>query len=341
MNEPLTRKQRLAHLIESMDRPLLVLAVVTMVLYLFDLHGLMDWARVGYTALMLVIDFVFLFDLVLKLRTFGREYLQTPWFLIDLLSCLPVLDVLANGVLPLRAMRFIRGFRILRILRGLRVLRALRTIPAFDQLLKEAPASESSHRFHRSMNIGMISLTVLVLVIIVVARKRMEYAYASQIDANLHESADPAYLRVLGGSLTPPADSPYLTRTVKVGANEQKVYFDLTPVEEQTNQIEFFLILGMIITMLFLMYIMAYHQLDVTQTQLRALLNLALPKQVAERFVIDPTSYDQTQPDAGVDPVHGLRRLHPGVRVAGARPRPTLGAPGAGHGPARRRTGQA
>ena len=41
------------------------------------------------------------------------------------------------------------------------------------------------------------------------------------------------------------------------------------------------------------MYIMAYHQLDVTQAQLRGLLNLALPRQVAERFVIDPTAYSQ------------------------------------------------
>ena len=124
MLEPRTRKQHLEHLIESMDRPLLVLAIVTMVLYLFDLHGMMDWARSGYTVLMLLIDFVFLFDLVLKLRTYGREYLNTPWFLIDLLSCLPVLDIVANGVLPARAIRFIRGFRILRILRGLRACSA-------------------------------------------------------------------------------------------------------------------------------------------------------------------------------------------------------------------------
>ena len=143
------------------------------------------------------------------------------------------------------------------------------------------------------MNIGMISLTLFALVIIVGVRKRLEYVYVSQIDANLHESADPDYLRVLGGSRTPPRDGNYVTRAVKVGDKEQTVYFDLAPVEDESNRIEFFFILGMIITMLYLMYIMAYHQLDISQTQLRALLNLALPKQVAERFVIEPSSYNQ------------------------------------------------
>ncbi len=47
----------------------------------------------------------------------------------------------------------------------------------------------------------------------------------------------------------------------------------------------------MMFTMLLFMYIMAYHQLDVTQSQLRGLLNLSLPKQVAEQFVLDPKAY--------------------------------------------------
>jgi adenylate cyclase len=49
----------------------------------------------------------------------------------------------------------------------------------------------------------------------------------------------------------------------------------------------------MMLMMLFFLYIMAYHQLDVSQSQLRALLNLALPKQVAETFIHDPTAYEQ------------------------------------------------
>ena len=87
----------------------------------------------------LLIDSIFVVDLLLKLRAQGMTYVRTPWFLIDLLSCLPLLDVLANSIPGVRAARFARGFRILRILRGLRVLRALRTIPAFDEFFDEAP----------------------------------------------------------------------------------------------------------------------------------------------------------------------------------------------------------
>ena len=95
----------------------------------------------------LAIDLLFVFDLVLKLRTFGRAYLQTPWFLIDLLSCLPILDVLANGVLPICARSgSSAGSASCRILRGLRVLRASATIPAFEQFMQGVPRRRENDR---------------------------------------------------------------------------------------------------------------------------------------------------------------------------------------------------
>ncbi len=278
-----------------MDRPLLILAVVTMVLYLFNLRGMMGWRRQVYQGLTLVIDFVFIFDLVLKLRTYGRQYIRTPWFLIDFLSCLPVLDVLASSLLSFHAIRFIRGFRILRILRGLRVLRALRAIPAFDRLMNEASASESTRRFHRAMNLAMISLTILVLSIIVMVRREREHQFLERITAASRENTSVSHIRELGGRFTTRDvnDVDVITRSMMVDGARRTVYFNLDLVDEEANEIEFFLILGMMFTMLFFLYIMAYHQLDVSQSQLRALLNLALPQQVAERFVSDPNAYHQ------------------------------------------------
>lgn len=286
------KKERLERLIEAMDRPLLALAIVTMAFYLFDLRGMLDWTGSGYLIVALLIDFLFVFDLVLKLRTFGREYIQTPWFLIDLLSCVPVLDILAAGVLPLRAMRFIRGFRILRILRGLRVLRALRSIPAFHELVKDLPNEQNRH-FQRTMTIAMVTLTTLVLVIVVVARREMEIRYIARIDSHIHQVDDDESLQILGGTLVRPRDQRFVTRTVLVDGRPLVAYFGLENVEERADEFEFFLILGMMITMLYFMYIMAYHQHDVSQAQLRGLLNLALPRQVAERFMVDPNCYDQ------------------------------------------------
>jgi adenylate cyclase len=139
----------------------------------------------------------------------------------------------------------------------------------------------------------MIVLTVLVLIIIVAIRRSMESHYLEQIETSLNDEPDTAYLKLLGGSFERPNTTNYVTRTVMVNNRPRLVYFDLDRVDRRSDEIEFFLILGMIITMLFFMYIMAYHQLDVTQSQLRALLNLALPKQVAEQFVVDPGSYDK------------------------------------------------
>lgn len=288
MSIPASKQERLEAMIEAMDRPLLVLAVVTMALYLLDLRNMFGAARWVVFILMLLIDFVFLFDLVLKLRTFGRSYIHTPWFLIDFLSCLPVLDLLANGVVSFRSIRFIRGFRILRILRGLRVLRQ---IPAFEQVTREASDTEGHRAFHRYMNAAMITLTVLVLLIIVAVRKGMETRYLEQIDSSVQDGPDAAYLKLLHGSYERPASGNFVQRDVVINGRARRIYFDLDRVEQRSDEFEFFLILGMIIAMLFLMYIMAYHQLDVSQSQLRALLNLALPKQVADQFVVDPQSY--------------------------------------------------
>jgi class 3 adenylate cyclase len=290
----MTKQERLEALIEKMDRPLLALAILTMILYLLDLRALFGGAQPVYFVLMMVIDFLFLFDLILKIRTLGKDYIHSPWFLIDLLSCLPVLDILANGVLPLRAIRFIRGFRILRILRGLRVLRAFRHIPAFEQLTRESPDHVTNKKFHRYMNLAMVTLTILVLVVIIAARKSIESRHLEQIDSTIAEGPTEGYLKLLGGSFDrPDPTSSYLTREVTIHGVKRTVYFDLDLVERRSDEVEFFLILGMIITMLFFMYIMAYHQLDVSQSQMRALLNLALPKQVAERFLIDPHAYEE------------------------------------------------
>jgi class 3 adenylate cyclase len=292
MSEPRSESSRSEALIEAMDRPLLVLAVLTMILYLFDLRGFMDWSPRAYHAVTLLIDLLFVFDLILKLWTHGSQYIRTPWFLIDFLSCLPLLDVLASSFVSVRAIRIIRGFRILRILRGLRVLRVLRAIPVFEQVMNEGPTNESRRKFHSAMNLAMIGLTIALLAIIVLVRSRIQSQYLQEIDVATRRVPAPADLKRLRGSFVRPEGTNFVSRTVLIGGEPQTVYFNLDIVDEKSNEYEFILILGMMLMMLFFLYIMAYHQLDVSQAQLRALLNLALPRQVAERFMSDPTSYE-------------------------------------------------
>jgi class 3 adenylate cyclase len=293
MSDPRSRRDRVERLIEALDKPLLALAFLTMVLYLLDLHGLMGPLRTGYLIVTLGIDLLFVTDFVLKLWALGTTYLETPWALIDFLSSLPILDALANSVLHLRAIRFMRGLRILRILRGLRVLRALRAIPAFEQFMKETPPSESDRKFHNALNIGVFVLTLLILVTIVWYRAVLEEEFRRRIDSGIRHDLSVGHLEALGGSLQPPETSDFETRVATVEGRRQPVYFDKQVLEDQSNRFEFFLIVGMMFGMFFFLYIMAYHQLAVSQTHLRALLNLALPRQVAERFLTNPSAYTQ------------------------------------------------
>jgi class 3 adenylate cyclase len=292
MNSVRIERKKLEHLIEAMDRPLLILAIVTLAFYLLDLKAYLGPIRPVYQVFTVFIDVIFVVDLSLKIYTFGRDYFRTPWFLIDALSCLPIIDLLAKFIPPLRAIRFIRVFRLLRILRTLRVLRALRTVPGFEQFIEEASA-ESGSRFHMAMNLGVIGTTTVVFALILAARLHMEWRYEEQIDAGFRYGAHLAYFAAIGGSLRPPADGNYFERRDSVDGEQVTLYFSLDELDERTNEIEFFLILGMMITICFLMYITRFHHTEVTQTQLRALLNLALPRQVAEQFVIDPEVYEK------------------------------------------------
>jgi adenylate cyclase len=287
-------KKRVERWIERMDKPLLALSVLTLVLYLLHLQGLVGFEQTVWYFVILIIDLLFVVDLIAKLWVYGTAYLQTPWFLIDLISCLPLLDALAGNVRAVRTTRFVRVFRFLRILRGLRLLRMLRTLPAYEALIKDSPQTRDDKRLHRLMNAGLVGMTVVVLALIVFSRRKIELDYVKQIDRQTAGGVSLRMLEVLGGSLKPPGDDdPYLERTLKVDDKVQTVYFDMEVVEARSDEFEFFLILGMMLSMLFLMYIIAYHQLDITQAQLRALLNLALPRQVAERFVVDATAYNQ------------------------------------------------
>ena len=249
--------------------------------------------------------------------------------------------MLASSFVSLRAIRIIRGFRILRILRGLRVLRVLRAIPVFEQVMNEGPTTESQRKFHSAMNLAMIGLTVALLAIIVFVRKGMEGQYLQEVDAVTRGIPSPADLKRLEGKLRD-ARRHELRYPAPFSSNGEPrtAYFSLEIIDEKSNEYEFLLILGMMLMMLFFLYIMAYHQLDVSQAQLRALLNLALPRQVAERFVSDPTAYGQKCRTPAAVLFMDFVGFTQTCERAGARSRHDLGAPGDRDGPTGRRAGR-
>jgi len=222
-------------LIEAADRPLLLLALVAVAIYLLELRGLLQQAG-PIRLVSMVIDSIFVADFLLKLGFMRGRYLRSAWLVTDLLSCLPGVLLLAN--LPwLQAIQFTRLFRVLRVLRGLRVLRSLQFIPSFAHLASER--DEEGQRFRIGMNVG-VALYAAAFVGV------LEWLHAEF-------EAEP----LLSGSA------------------------------------EFFLVLGALLATVLFIFLVHNQVRETSWNQLRTLLNIALPRQVAEHFLHHPEAYDQ------------------------------------------------
>jgi class 3 adenylate cyclase len=223
-------------LIERLDAPLLVLALVAVVLYLADLQGLGHGGALGVALHVVsrVIDVIFVADLVLKLSVLRRKYVLSPWALIDFISSLPALELL-EVVGGLSGARFIRVFRFFRILRTMRMVRAL-GLPEL-QALEHADSPEKT-ALHRSMYGAVAVYTVLFYGLVNLASR-------------------------------------------------------FAPVGHE-NDGEFYLILGSLLGMLLVLVVTRFQVREVSARHIRALLNVALPRQVADHLMENPESLHRT-----------------------------------------------
>ncbi len=148
-----------AEQIEQTEVPLLWLAGGAVGLYLLDLAGL--WAayeaELVYDVVALCIDLVFVTDLVVKLAVLRRSYVQTPWFLVDLLCALPVLSTAWSALQALQGLRFVRVFRMLRALRLLRVLQAIRVL----RVVRVAGDTPEQQRYRRVLGLSVVGYASL------------------------------------------------------------------------------------------------------------------------------------------------------------------------------------
>ena len=229
-------RQGLDSFIERSERPMLWLAVVAVVIYLIDLTG--GWASLGaepsYNVLTVVIDLIFLCDLLLKATVRRGPYLRSAWFLVDLFSTAPILT--HTRLLPstIQGLRFVRTFRQLRVLRTLRALNVLRSFKAFD------------------FDAGAISELELD------ARRRLEQVLAAVVVAFV-------------------------------------VFFlGVSALAHTTDEDEFWLVLGSVVGMTLMLLVVRFQIPAVAAAQVRGLLNIALPHQVARHFLSNPESYDRT-----------------------------------------------
>lgn len=231
---------RLGGLIERLDLPLLALAGLSIVIYLAELKGLGPGTE-GIRLLFIVtlcIDLIFVLDLALKCLVLRGSYARSPWFLIDLLSTLPILASLALLPEYFVALRFVRALRLLRVLRALRMLRVFRGMRLLRARIdQDAQVSDQESRtFDLALTIGVFVFTLVFLL----------------LAADLHLRA------------AAPAES------------------------------EFYLMLGAVLGMLLMIGVTWFQIPALSLRQLRTLLNLSLPPQLAERLIRSPMVYDQT-----------------------------------------------
>ncbi len=262
---------------DASDRYLLALAGVAVAIYMIDLLGI--WRHLGvhgaYRWVALVIDSVFVVDLVLKVRLLGRRYVRSPWFTIDLLSALPILASLAAVPSFLEGLRVARGIRLFRMLRMLRTLRVLRGIRLFQSV--EPPPEDSPERrhFERTLFVGVIIYTALFLALMTLVHLGAPEGELVSVTGPSEKGTFSAEMRTEGGQ----------TDTLQLRSEM---------LMRSANEIEFYFVVGSVLGMLLIVVVARAQVPAVASHQVRTLLNVALPVQVAEHFMQRPEDYDRT-----------------------------------------------
>lgn len=173
-----TQKSKAERLLERSNKPILVLAVVAVFLYILELFRVIPSSLMtAFLWLNFLIDCIFLIDLIAKSTILGRSYLRSPWFLIDFVSTLPIissfLEVLGTMGPQLQATRVARGARIARIARVARLAKVARVARlatairaqnglAFLKLDEDDPDTPA---FNRALFIGVPVLLVAFILV--------------------------------------------------------------------------------------------------------------------------------------------------------------------------------
>lgn len=230
--------------VSKSEGPLLLVAAVSVFLYICWLYGM--WASYEgiYQVISGIIDFIFVVDLLLKLWRRRLPYVKTPWFLIDLISTLPAISLFypIHAIDP--SLRAVRSFRFLRLIRSVRVLNLLKNLKRSEDV---QIVSEDEKRYIASMYGAIIVFTITVVGI-------LEAIYYD-IDSSSPQGAE-----------------------------------NLISAQKQ----ESFLILGSILGLMVVIWVVRNQIPAISRQQVGDLLNIALPHQVAVRFLEHPELYNST-----------------------------------------------
>ncbi len=273
-----SRSEAIAQRFDRTDRWLLGLAGIAVAIYLVELRG--GWKALGiqreYQVAALLIDAIFVVDLSLKCWLMGKSYVRSVWFVVDLLSALPILSSLALFPSAFEGLRVARGIRLFRMLRMLRTLRVLRSIRLFKFVKPPVEKSQERRAFERTLLWSVLVYTGFFLALMTV----------------VYESA-PHQGDVV--SVSHSEVEGFVDVELRSADNKiSKVTIDKQRLMRTSDEIEFYFVIGSVLGMLLIVVVARAQVPAVANDQVRTLLNVALPTQVAEYFLKKPEDYDHT-----------------------------------------------
>ena len=297
--------------ITSLDKPLIILAGVAVTIYLCELFRLFPhgW-RTALVWVNFLIDSVFLCDLIAKISILGRSYLRSPWFLIDLISTLPVissaielLEVLGPQVQFLSAVRVTRVARVgrtsrlaniarvARIARALRVARGLVFLKSLPRELQQTPT------FNRALKIGVPLLLVAFVAIayyfqhVELARLERELRQRVAAASSVEELAHlPEYLGRATDVATRQLRGPRLVveRVFAMGTKPVAVVFSLQRAIVAADRMQGLLLILVLLTVVAVVYIASSLSHDRRRATELALLGQCFSPPIVDKFFTSP-----------------------------------------------------
>ena len=269
-------------LLDRVEKPLLALAGLAVGAYLLDLRGL--WfdlgVRNGIAAMLLVIDCIFVVDLIARIALLDPRYRRSAWLLVDVFAAAPIVASVAAVPGFVYALRFLRGFRVLRALRALRLLRGL---PGVGRAVARIEAEEAlqptpeMQAWNRALVVAVLAYTAVFLGLLVWIRGEVVHG------------------RVVAWADQPLAQAPQLHLTIDDGHGFEHVTVSAAAALQGAASQELWLVVGALLGMGLVLFVVRYQIPALASRQVRALLNVALPHQVANYFLRHPEAYDRTE----------------------------------------------
>jgi class 3 adenylate cyclase len=291
--------------IAALDRPLIALAGFAVLLYLGELFRVFPpslrpaliWAN-------FLVDSVFVVDLITKCVVLGRSYLRSPWFLIDLISTLPIfsstielLELIGpqvqffSAVRVTRAARLGRTSRLAGIARVARVARALRIARGLV-FLKSLPTElQQTPTFNRSLKIGVPALLVAFVSISYYFQHVELTQLRRDLRARVERARDLDEIRKMPEYIPPPGEGrrgARLRMEREIGGQQVALAFSLEQALVNSDRVQGLLLILVLLTVVSVVFISSSLSRDRRRTTELALLGQCFSPPIVDKFFASP-----------------------------------------------------